>query len=135
MTVCLPQAVKRDAMGVLLLLLERKADVNTRNVDGDTALILASRLGRQSAVVQLLLSGANLDATNRFGETARTEATPDVAALLKQHKSTNLSVWSLNTVDMSTRSTLTQDCLEISSAGLEISPFSASVGPEYDDGA
>ena len=54
------EAVKRDATGILLMLLDRKANVDVQNVDGDTALIVASRLGREFAAIHLLHAGADL---------------------------------------------------------------------------
>jgi uncharacterized protein len=51
-------------------LLQKGANPNVGNADGDTPLIVASRIGFEEAARYLLRYNANVDATNRRGETA-----------------------------------------------------------------
>lgn len=66
-------AFRGDAAGVLNLL-ERGADVNARDADGDTALMFAAFRGHALAVALLLQYGANVYARARNGWTARKAA-------------------------------------------------------------
>ena len=66
-------AFRGDAAGVLNLL-ERGADVNARDADGDTALMFAAFRGHGLAVALLLQYGANVYARARNGWTARRAA-------------------------------------------------------------
>ena len=68
-------------------LLQKGADPNLSNRDGETPMIAAARLGFEDAVDWLLAEGAKVDATNRMGETALIVAvqqrhTPIVRTLL-----------------------------------------------------
>jgi len=80
-------AQKRD-IGALRALVQGKADVNTAQPDGTTALHWAVVWNNQDAVTLLLRAGANANARNRFGATPLSEAvtsgsTAMVEALLK----------------------------------------------------
>ncbi len=66
-------AFRGDAAGVLNLL-ERGADVNARDRDGDTALMFAAFRGHGLVVALLLQYGANVYARARNGWTARKAA-------------------------------------------------------------
>lgn len=66
-------AFRGDAAGVLNLL-ERGADVNARDADGDTALMFAAFRGHRLVVALLLQYGANVYARARNGWTARKAA-------------------------------------------------------------
>ncbi|KAL2826473.1 hypothetical protein BDW59DRAFT_145225 [Aspergillus cavernicola] len=54
---------------VQLLLGEFKVDINARNDNGDTPLLLACRNGKSPLVVKLVTKGARADIANIFGET------------------------------------------------------------------
>lgn len=60
---------KRNAYWISFLL-EKGADKNAGDRNGDTPLILASRTGYGEGVAQLLRARADLDRSNRLGETA-----------------------------------------------------------------
>ena len=66
-------AFRGDAAGVINLL-ERGADVNARDWDGDTALMFAAYRGHALIVALLLQYGANVHARARNGWTARRAA-------------------------------------------------------------
>ncbi|HEX7957119.1 MAG TPA: ankyrin repeat domain-containing protein [Pyrinomonadaceae bacterium] len=66
-------AFRGDAAGVVNLL-ERGADVNARDKDGDTALMFAAFKGHGLIVALLLQYGANVYARARNGWTARKAA-------------------------------------------------------------
>lgn len=71
----------------LTYLLQRKADANQRDRNGDTPLILAASSGFSEGVVLLLAGGAQVDLPNTRGETALMRAVhnrdvPSVRALL-----------------------------------------------------
>ena len=66
-------AFRGDAAAVLNLL-ERGADVNARDRDGDTALMFAAFRGHALVVALLLQYGANVYARARNGWTARKAA-------------------------------------------------------------
>ncbi|GAA4031314.1 hypothetical protein GCM10022281_08560 [Sphingomonas rosea] len=61
-------AARRDAQ-YLRFLAGNGADVDLPNFKGDTALIIAARLGFDDGVETLLRAGAQVDKTNRAGET------------------------------------------------------------------
>jgi hypothetical protein len=69
------------------VLLDAKADLNARNGDGATALILASQAGHADVVRALLAAKADVNAKTSNGATALTEASQhghgDVVRLLK----------------------------------------------------
>ena len=60
-------------------LLEKGADKNAGDRNGDTPLILASRTGYGEGVARLLISRAQIDRSNRLGETAL------IAAVQQRH--------------------------------------------------
>jgi len=66
-------AFRGDAAAVLNLL-ERGADVNARDGDGDTALMFAAHKGHALVVALLLQYGANVYARARNGWTAKKAA-------------------------------------------------------------
>ena len=66
-------AFRGDTAGVINLL-ERGADVNARDKDGDTALMFAAFKGHGLIVALLLQYGANVYARARNGWTARKAA-------------------------------------------------------------
>lgn len=66
-------AFRGDAAAVVNLL-ERGADVNARDADGDTALMFAAFRGHALVVALLLQYGANVYARARNGWTARKAA-------------------------------------------------------------
>ena len=56
---------------VVKLLIEKGADLNAKDQDyGDTPLIWAINENCTNAAILLIDSGANLNATNKFGQTA-----------------------------------------------------------------
>jgi len=67
-------AAFRGDTAVVLNLLERGADVNARDKDGDTALMFAAFKGHGLIVALLLQYGANVYARARNGWTARKAA-------------------------------------------------------------
>ncbi len=73
-------------------LVDAGAELESRNAQGETPLIVAARRGNQNAVDELLARGAILDAQSRDGRTALVEAVgrgnDDVARLLLNHCST-----------------------------------------------
>ena len=66
-------AQKKDT-GALRSLVQRKADVNTAQPDGTTALQWAIVWNNEEAINLLLRAGANVNARNRYGATALSEA-------------------------------------------------------------
>ena len=62
-------AVKSGNATRVLALLERKADVNAREVDGTSALHWAVRAGDVATTELLVRAGARVDAVNRYGVT------------------------------------------------------------------
>ena len=64
------------------LLLDAGADIDAGTTGGDTALMLAAAGGHVPAVEQLLARGANKDATNADGATAKAKAAEACVALL-----------------------------------------------------
>ena len=70
-------------------LLDHGAEVNAKDNDGKTALMLAAREGPLASVQALLAKGADISATNRWGETALTYAHQGrqsaIVRLLRKH--------------------------------------------------
>ena len=65
-----------DTYDIVKILLEKGADANTRNREGKTALMLASGMAGDSAVLKLLLDGgADPGLKDKHGETALAFAT------------------------------------------------------------
>ncbi|MDE0638822.1 MAG: ankyrin repeat domain-containing protein [Candidatus Poribacteria bacterium] len=62
---------------IMTFLLEKGADINARNRDGNTALHAAAFLGRAEAAELLLKHGVNVDIRNNHGGTAMDNATLD----------------------------------------------------------
>ncbi|KAA0158500.1 hypothetical protein FNF31_05356 [Cafeteria roenbergensis] len=54
----------------MALVLDRGADLEAKNMDGDTALLLAARNGKVEAMALLLDRGADLEAKNSAGKAA-----------------------------------------------------------------
>src|SRR5919206_1432448 len=67
-------AAFRGNTAAVINLLERGADVNARDRDGDTALMFAAYRGHRLVVALLLQYGANVHARARNGWTARKAA-------------------------------------------------------------
>lgn len=59
-----------DLPAVKRLLVQEGAQVNAKNKDGDTALILAVRRGYRGTVQELLAKGAEVNVKNKDGHTA-----------------------------------------------------------------
>jgi len=81
-------AAQKKDLSALRALVQRKADVNTAQPDGTTALHWAVVWNNEEAVVLLLRAGANASARNRYGATPLSEAVSTgsatmVEALLK----------------------------------------------------
>ena len=64
------EAVKKDNVPAVNLLLKRGVDVNTTDQEGNSLLILAVKEGSLQAVKALLAARARVDAHNALGETA-----------------------------------------------------------------
>ena len=67
-------AASRGNIDAARLLIERKADVNTSNAAGGTALMAAAQTGRPQAVRMLLEKGADPNAKTKRNETALADA-------------------------------------------------------------
>jgi len=65
-------AVLKADTATVNALLATGSDVNSKNRDGETVLILAAKYGHTDTVKVLLAEGADLNARDRFGETALT---------------------------------------------------------------
>ena len=76
---------KNETLGMLL---ERKADIQARSLDGSTALMYASVAGQSDNVRRLLAAGAYVNARTNKGETAlsmaRQQGFDDVVKMLEQ---------------------------------------------------
>ena len=81
-------------MSVVEILLKRGADVNAKDNDGDTPLLMASEIGPEDVVRLLIEKGADVNAANNLGSTPLTMACEkgheDVAHLLRMHGSKSL---------------------------------------------
>ncbi len=66
----LPEFAKRGYKDIVQVLLVKKADVNSINNDGHTALILAAESGHYEAVQLLLAHNADVNEADKFGYTA-----------------------------------------------------------------
>jgi len=76
------EAVKRRDQKAFAALLRAEADVDAAQPDGTTALAWAVHLGQASMVEALLLSGANANTTDEYGETPVTLAAANGDAVL-----------------------------------------------------
>lgn len=63
-------ACEKDAAECLRLLIEHGADLDVKNSDGKTALLIAAKKGRAECVSQLVAAGVKLNETDRIGKTA-----------------------------------------------------------------
>ena len=82
------EAVKRADATAVRVLLQRRADVNTAEADGSTALHWAARRNDVETAALLIRAGANVKAANRFGVTplalaCTTGTAPMIELLLK----------------------------------------------------
>lgn len=68
------QSIRANSLGLMKLLIEYKADLERRDENGFTPLILASYLGRNVMVEELLKQKVAVDAQDRFGTTAMIQA-------------------------------------------------------------
>ena len=59
-----------DDINVVLKLLQEKHDVNIKDKEGNTPLIIAASKGNTTIVTSLLQAGANVNQKNEFGSTA-----------------------------------------------------------------
>ena len=57
-------------MGIVQSLIKARANVNARNKNGDTPLIVAALNGHINIVQELLYADANIDMQNKSGNTA-----------------------------------------------------------------
>ena len=74
-TTALHEAVRKECILTVQLLLDAKADVHAVRLGGDTALLLGASLGSHPTIMQALLkAGANVHAVNSMGWTALMEA-------------------------------------------------------------
>ena len=95
-------AAFRGNTAAVINLLERGADVNARDVDGDTALMFAAHGGHALVVALLLQYGANVYARARNGWTAKKAAQSGLheqIADMLQHAETGaapLAVYNVN---------------------------------------
>lgn len=82
-------AVASTGVAVFKFLAENyrsELNIDAQRVDGDTALIVAARLGREEMVKLLCATGARVDIQNNYGESAISEAcSDDIRALLSVH--------------------------------------------------
>ena len=80
-------AIQKGDIEKVSSLIEKGADVNVRDTDGVTALILASQFGYADIVKLLIDNGANVNARDDEGRTALMKATikryKDIVKLLK----------------------------------------------------
>ncbi|MBI3583277.1 MAG: ankyrin repeat domain-containing protein [Nitrospinae bacterium] len=64
------EAAKRNDVSAIEALLQKGVDINTKDTDGNTALIWASRNGQKACIQKLVEKGATIDEKNGIGETA-----------------------------------------------------------------
>ena len=64
------EAAKRNDASAIEALLRKGVDVNTKDTDGNTALILAAGHGQRACIQKLIEKGAKIDERNGIGETA-----------------------------------------------------------------
>jgi ankyrin repeat protein len=80
------EAVPRDSLAVPAFLISSGADLQIRNVDGETALFRAAALGKSRLMKFLVETGANVNVTNRIGvtilETAKRKGDDESVRLL-----------------------------------------------------
>jgi ankyrin repeat protein len=94
---CAAQARRPSASGdTIALLLERRAELEARNNDGQTPLALATLAGNEDAFRSLLAAGANIDTVDRHGtplvsHAAATDRLPILRALLALRADVNRS--------------------------------------------
>lgn len=69
------QGILRAPVDYVKRLLDKGADVNVRDEDGNTALIIAISFGNSDVAEMLLKKGADVNAKNKSGETALMAAT------------------------------------------------------------
>ena len=70
MDVCWEDAVRRGDANIMRDLLSRGIDLNTRDQNGQTGLMLAAHAGHVAAVQLLIDHGADLNVTAKFGLSA-----------------------------------------------------------------
>ena len=63
-------AAKYERWAVVPLLLEKRADINAKNKNGETALMIAAKYGEEAVIQLLLEKGADTKVKNKEGETA-----------------------------------------------------------------
>lgn len=73
----LHEAVKQDASKVVAFLVGKGADLNVKNINGDTPLHLGARMDRKNIVYALLNYGANINIENIFNELPIFDAVKD----------------------------------------------------------
>lgn len=64
------EVAKRNDVSAIEALLQKGVDINTKDTDGNTALIWASRNGQRACMQKLVERGAKIDEKNGIGETA-----------------------------------------------------------------
>lgn len=64
------EAAKSNDISAIEALLLKGVDINTKDADGNTALILATRYGQRACIQKLVEKGAKIDEKNGIGETA-----------------------------------------------------------------
>lgn len=104
-------AVDQSNLGLVVFLLQRGADPEARDGDGNTALILSAIKGFGDGVKYLLTFKAQINATNRSGETALIKAVqqgnePIVRALIEAGAKVDIadSVTGMTALDYAQRS-------------------------------
>lgn len=74
-----------DDPAVVKLLLQAGAEVDARNLNGDTPLHYAASLGRMEVMPLLLKAGADVNALDRNGHTALDNCKPQACEILLEH--------------------------------------------------
>lgn len=78
-------AADYDCPSMAELLVNKGADLELTNSNGDTAIIVGASAGSKSAIAKLISLGANVNAQNNHGETAMSVAkTKQIANMLKK---------------------------------------------------